>query len=56
MSGSRLERGGYIEVNDSSFPVMHNYGHSGAGWQSSWGCAEIVVMLLRVQTIVNRHM
>lgn len=23
-----------------SIPVVYNYGHGGAGWQSSWGCAQ----------------
>lgn len=44
--GMRLERGKNIEVNQTSIPVVHNYGHSGAGWQSSWGCAEMVVKLV----------
>jgi glycine/D-amino acid oxidase-like deaminating enzyme len=26
--------------------LAHNYGHGGAGWQSSWGTAESVVALL----------
>ena len=26
--------------------VIYNYGHGGAGWQSSWGCAEEAVDLL----------
>lgn len=44
-SGPRLERGNSITANESAIPVLHNYGHSGAGWQSSWGCAEIIVKL-----------
>lgn len=44
-SGLRLERGNNIIVNELAIPVLHNYGHSGAGWQSSWGCAEMIVKL-----------
>ncbi|KIK68281.1 hypothetical protein GYMLUDRAFT_153595 [Collybiopsis luxurians FD-317 M1] len=44
-SGMRLERGSGLELKNASIPVFHNYGHSGAGWQSCWGCAEMVVKL-----------
>jgi len=32
-AGVRVER-------DSDLPVIHNYGHGGAGVSLSWGCAE----------------
>lgn len=45
-SGLRLERGKDLEVDSASIPVFHNIGHSGAGWQASWGCAEEIVKLV----------
>lgn len=44
--GTRLARGENLVVGGRSVPVVHNYGHSGAGWQSCWGCAEDVVKLV----------
>ncbi|KAF5375665.1 hypothetical protein D9615_009355 [Tricholomella constricta] len=50
-TGLRLEHGDdlIIESNTDTrhIPVLHNYGHSGAGWQSCWGCAEEVVKLVK---------
>lgn len=46
--GTRLERED-VRLGDAAgrrTPVVHNYGHGGAGWQSSWGCADDVVALL----------
>lgn len=34
-------------VIETKIPVVHNYGHSGAGWQCSWGCAEEVVRIVQ---------
>lgn len=45
-SGLRLERGKDLEIDMASIPVFHNIGHSGAGWQASWGCAEEIVKLV----------
>src|SRR5437667_5062164 len=42
-SGVRLERD---RLRDGS-PVIHNYGHGGAGFTLSWGCTESVVRLVR---------
>lgn len=39
-SSVRLER-------DSNFPIIHNYGHGGAGYTVSWGCAENVYEILK---------
>ncbi|OWZ65977.1 hypothetical protein AYX15_02650 [Cryptococcus neoformans] len=40
--GIRLERGPDLDENTV---VIYNYGHGGAGWQSSWGTAEETVAL-----------
>ena len=50
--GLRLQRGTDLIVdsgagNQESIPVFHNIGHSGAGWQSCWGCAEEIVRLVQ---------
>lgn len=45
--GLRLERGSDLVVEGARIPVLHNVGHAGAGWQSSWGCAEEIVRLVR---------
>ncbi len=34
-----------IEKSVSGKPLIHNYGHGGAGWTLSWGCADEVVEL-----------
>ncbi|KAF2112133.1 hypothetical protein BDV96DRAFT_170388 [Lophiotrema nucula] len=41
--GVRIE----LEKGKWSVPVVHNYGHSGAGYQSSWGTAERAVRLVK---------
>ncbi|XAO25041.1 hypothetical protein I312_103850 [Cryptococcus bacillisporus CA1280] len=41
--GIRLERGPDLGENTAA---IYNYGHGGAGWQSSWGTAEEAVALL----------
>jgi D-amino-acid oxidase len=41
-SGVRLER---AHLHDGR-PVIHNYGHGGAGFTLSWGCAHEVVSLI----------
>ena len=38
----RLER----EVLADGSPVIHNYGHGGAGYTLSWGCAQDVLKLV----------
>jgi D-amino-acid oxidase len=37
-AGVRLER----EPRGEGFAVIHNYGHGGAGFTVSWGCADEV--------------
>ncbi|KAJ6572024.1 FAD dependent oxidoreductase [Mycena capillaripes] len=44
--GVRLETTS-LNVGDKSIPVVHNYGHGGAGYQSSWGSAKFAVELLK---------
>lgn len=41
LSGVRLEK----ETIDDVW-VVHNYGHGGAGYQSSYGCSQAVVKLV----------
>ncbi|KAJ7834514.1 D-amino-acid oxidase [Mycena leptocephala] len=41
-----------LNVGDKSVPVVHNYGHGGAGYQSSWGSAKFAVDLLK--SVVNK--
>ncbi|KAF9729122.1 hypothetical protein PMIN06_000028 [Paraphaeosphaeria minitans] len=41
--GPRIE----VERWPGGTPVVHNYGHAGAGYQSSWGTAERAVELVR---------
>jgi D-amino-acid oxidase len=41
--GIRLER---TRLRDGR-PLVHNYGHGGAGFTVSWGCAEAVLQLAR---------
>ncbi|KAJ7098334.1 D-amino-acid oxidase [Mycena epipterygia] len=36
-----------LNVGCKSFPIVHNYGHGGAGYQSSWGSAKFAVDLLK---------
>lgn len=43
--GIRLERED-VAIGGEKVAVVHNYGHGGAGWQSSWGTAESAVALL----------
>lgn len=45
IEGTRLERE-EVALGGKRTPVVHNYGHGGAGWQSSWGCALDAVALL----------
>ncbi|KAK5705493.1 D-amino acid oxidase [Elasticomyces elasticus] len=46
--GARVER----ECMSSGW-VVHNYGHGGAGYQSSYGCAQGVVRLVKEVTSAN---
>ncbi|KAJ7512534.1 FAD dependent oxidoreductase [Mycena galericulata] len=36
-----------LNVGGKVFPIVHNYGHGGAGYQSSWGSAKFAVDLLK---------
>ncbi|GAA6005366.1 hypothetical protein JCM10207_002954 [Rhodosporidiobolus poonsookiae] len=47
--GFRPTREGGIRLEaerGAAQPVVHNYGHGGAGWQSCWGCAEEAAMIV----------
>jgi hypothetical protein len=44
-SGVRLER----EKLRDGRTVIHNYGHGGAGFTLSWGCAENVFELAKIE-------
>ncbi|KAJ7253684.1 hypothetical protein B0H12DRAFT_1202435 [Mycena haematopus] len=36
-----------LKVHEKIVPVIHNIGHGGAGYQSSWGSAQVAVDLLK---------
>ncbi|KAJ7344043.1 hypothetical protein DFH08DRAFT_781485 [Mycena albidolilacea] len=36
-----------LAVGERTIPIVHNYGHGGAGYQSSWGSATRAVQLLK---------
>ncbi|BEI79947.1 hypothetical protein CcaverHIS002_0104760 [Cutaneotrichosporon cavernicola] len=44
VGGTRLERA-EVRLAGEIVALIHNYGHGGAGWQSSWGCAEDAVAI-----------
>ncbi|KAJ7698692.1 D-amino-acid oxidase [Mycena rosella] len=44
--GIRLETTS-IDIGGKEFPIIHNYGHGGAGYQSSWGSAKRAIELLQ---------
>ncbi|KAJ7089309.1 D-aspartate oxidase [Mycena belliarum] len=44
--GIRLETTS-LDVDGQTFPVIHNYGHGGAGYQTSWGSAKHAIDLLQ---------
>ncbi|GAA5978875.1 hypothetical protein JCM11641_003598 [Rhodosporidiobolus odoratus] len=46
--GIRLEADS-IDVEGRPLPVVHNYGHGGYGYQSSWACAEAAVDLVKIE-------
>ncbi|KAK7046880.1 D-amino-acid oxidase, partial [Favolaschia claudopus] len=37
----------FQDAHSKSVPVVHNYGHGGAGYQSSWGSAKMALELLK---------
>ncbi|KAI9332892.1 D-amino-acid oxidase [Zopfochytrium polystomum] len=37
----------YCKIGGKEILVIHNYGHGGYGYQSSWGCAASVVRIVR---------
>ncbi|KAJ7138432.1 hypothetical protein C8R43DRAFT_1019067 [Mycena crocata] len=44
--GIRLETT-KLDIGGRSIPIVHNYGHGGAGYQSSWGSAKSAIELLQ---------
>ncbi|KAJ7484471.1 D-amino-acid oxidase [Mycena latifolia] len=44
--GVRLETTSLV-VDGKTYPIVHNYGHGGAGFQSSWGSANRTIELLK---------
>lgn len=50
-TGLRLGRGNDLIIgppqDQRKIPILHNIGHSGAGWQCCWGCAEEIVKLAK---------
>lgn len=44
--GIRLEKEVITGPDGRKVPVVHNYGHGGYGYQSSWGCAQVAVKLV----------
>ncbi|KAF8178094.1 hypothetical protein K438DRAFT_1277718 [Mycena galopus ATCC 62051] len=38
----------FLEADGRKIPVIHNYGHGGGGYQSSWGSAAYALKLLEV--------
>ncbi|CAO3620842.1 unnamed protein product [Cunninghamella echinulata] len=45
--GIRLEKEIKNRSNGEKVQIVHNYGHSSHGYQSSWGSSEVVVRLLK---------
>ncbi|KAI9460822.1 hypothetical protein HD554DRAFT_2206826 [Boletus coccyginus] len=46
IGGIRLEVSSLEQGGGEKVPVIYNYGHSGMGFQSSWGSASVVLALL----------
>ncbi|KDQ60154.1 hypothetical protein JAAARDRAFT_191558 [Jaapia argillacea MUCL 33604] len=52
--GIRLETEWFADHRrNRKVPVIHNYGHGGAGFQSSWGSASMALKLLEAAIAVN---
>ncbi|KAI7884234.1 FAD dependent oxidoreductase [Lichtheimia hyalospora FSU 10163] len=53
--GIRLERETRVDaVRGKKYTVVHNYGHSSHGYQSSWGSAERVVKLVKMDSLMAK--
>lgn len=50
VGGTRLERA-EVRLAGEVVALVHNYGHGGAGWQSSWACAEDAVAIWEGKTL-----
>lgn len=46
INGTRIEREAINDTDGTQLQLVHNYGHGGFGYQSSYGCSKVVVGLV----------